>query len=370
QNGKSSSNKNGFHEFPNYLVCNAPVLKANISLENDSAYVECHQITNNCSKSGNSFDTDDYSEVNVSHYHNETGLTLPLEFTQVREINKVYTIVYGVPFIFAAVGNLFVLFSVICQKPVGKTRVSLLLTKLCAADLIFLRAFGLYLSSNVVVCISVDRYYLIVHPLKSWAARVKRVKLSLVGAWIVSTAFATPQLFIYHVARHPEFPEFRQCVTKAFLKEGPNNELIYNVISVSALYIFPLLVVIYAYTRILLKLNRKSKEQRQANRNRDYEVYLDNATTSTLTNIFRSDFNRFVVDYPRKTRVILRCSENQTSSLSRADSSICWIGRELLRWMNGSRKFFFLVVVANSVVNPFIYGTVGRRQRRQDGIFQ
>lgn len=147
---------------------------------------------------------------------------LPADFTEISELNKDCIVVYTVLFFLAAVGNLLVLSCVSRHDRLGKSRTPLLIMHLCMADLIvtfflmpteifwrltiawkggdvlckltqFIRAFGLYLSSNVVICISVDRYFAIVYPLKL-AGAVKRVKWMLVGAWIVSAVFSLPQV--------------------------------------------------------------------------------------------------------------------------------------------------------------------------------
>lgn len=57
----------------------------------------------------------------------------------------------------------------------------------------FCRAFSLYLSSLVLICLTVDRYYAVLHPLKVVNAS-KRVKLLLSIAWISAALLAIPQV--------------------------------------------------------------------------------------------------------------------------------------------------------------------------------
>ncbi|RWS06779.1 G protein-coupled receptor-like protein [Dinothrombium tinctorium] len=57
-----------------------------------------------------------------------------------------------------------------------------------------LRAFGIYLSSIMIVCISVDRYFAIVHPLKYKNLRRKNTKL-LAIAYLVTILISLPQLY-------------------------------------------------------------------------------------------------------------------------------------------------------------------------------
>jgi len=114
--------------------------------------------------------------------------TLPQEFTEISETSKHCVIAYCILFVLASTGNLTVLFSLWRQYSKRKSRITLLIMHLSVADLIvccclmpieifwrltiqwyggnvmckvcqFLRAFGLYLSSTVLICIGFDRYY-------------------------------------------------------------------------------------------------------------------------------------------------------------------------------------------------------------------
>jgi gonadotropin-releasing hormone receptor len=134
---------------------------------------------------------------------------------------RVVIAVYCVLFSVAAIGNLSVFLTLLRARH-RKSRVSLLMTHLAAADLIvtfvmiplevgwrvttqwlagnfacklflFLRAFGLYLSSNILVCISLDRYFAIIYPLKVSDAR-RRGKLMLLFAWFTSFLCSIPQV--------------------------------------------------------------------------------------------------------------------------------------------------------------------------------
>lgn len=62
--------------------------------------------------------------------------------------------------------------------------------------LLFLRAFGPYLSSNVLVCVSLDRYFAVLHPLRVSDAR-RRGKSMLAVAWMASFVYCIPQVSLW-----------------------------------------------------------------------------------------------------------------------------------------------------------------------------
>lgn len=135
--------------------------------------------------------------------------------------NLVSVIAYCCLFVIAAIGNLTV-FITLFRTRRRKSRVNCFIMHLSMADLIvtfimlpletawhitvswyagdfacrllmFCRAFGFYLSSFVLVTISLDRYFSIVHPLSIHDAD-KRGKLLLIFAWLLSTAASIPQV--------------------------------------------------------------------------------------------------------------------------------------------------------------------------------
>lgn len=69
----------------------------------------------------------------------------------------------------------------------------------CKAFL-FLRAFGLYLSSNVLICVSLDRYFAVLHPLRVTDAR-RRGRMMLACAWGFSLVCSFPQVNKFELFR-------------------------------------------------------------------------------------------------------------------------------------------------------------------------
>ncbi|KAI5725329.1 hypothetical protein M8J77_013942 [Diaphorina citri] len=134
----------------------------------------------------------------------------------------VYALVaYASLFLVAGVGNVSILFSLCCARRHRISRVSLMIINLCLADMMvtfvimpveitwritvqwsfgdlwcrlfsFFRAFGLYLSSGVVVCVSLDRYFAIKYPLRAVEGQ-SRSRWMLVIAYAISFICSVPQ---------------------------------------------------------------------------------------------------------------------------------------------------------------------------------
>ncbi|XP_076344753.1 adipokinetic hormone/corazonin-related peptide receptor variant I-like [Tachypleus tridentatus] len=129
-------------------------------------------------------------------------------------------VAYSLLLVVAAMGNVSV-FVTLLRTRQRKSRIKLMILHLAIADLIvtfimipleigwritmkwvagdaackimqFLRAFGPYLSSMVLVCISLDRYFAILHPLKVNDAH-RRSKIMLTFAWLISIMCSIPQ---------------------------------------------------------------------------------------------------------------------------------------------------------------------------------
>ncbi|XP_053679577.1 adipokinetic hormone/corazonin-related peptide receptor variant I-like [Anopheles nili] len=291
-------------------------------------------------------------------------------------------IVYCVLFVIAAGGNLSVVITLFRSRRHRRSRVSLMICHLAVADLmvafimiplevgwritvqwhagnvackvfLFMRAFCLYLSSNVLVCVSLDRCFAVIYPLRVSAAR-KRGKIMLGGAWFIAFVNAMPQSIIFRVQQHPQVPGFTQCVTFGFFAT-PGLETAYNLFCVIAMYFLPLMIISGAYTVILCEISNRSREKETS----------DSNTTGTMR---------------------LRC--NDLTHIERARQRTlrltitivvvfvwCWTPYVVMTlWYMFDRESaskvdvavqdgLFLMAVSNSCMNPLVYGSYAMKCR-------
>ena len=145
---------------------------------------------------------------------------LPRELTFTSD-SLISVIAYSVLFVIATVGNLTV-FVTLFRNRRRRSRVNLFIMHLSIADMIvtfimlpeeiawhitvawiagdaacrffmFFRVFGFYLSSFILITISLDRYFAITHPLSLNDAD-RRGKLMLALAWLFSSMASIPQV--------------------------------------------------------------------------------------------------------------------------------------------------------------------------------
>ncbi|KAK6643574.1 hypothetical protein RUM43_005084 [Polyplax serrata] len=213
-------------------------------------------------------------------------LRLPLEMT-FNEGHVVSIVTYSILMVIAAVGNITVLVILLKRRRSIRSRINTMVMHLAIADLMvtfllmpleigwastvswkagdalcrimaFFRTFGLYLSSFVLICISIDRYYAVLKPL-SLCHFDRRGRLMLAVAWIASTVCSMPQMMIFHVARHPNYTSYEQCV---IFNSFPNEfwELVYKYFGLIMMYLLPLVVILFTYSSILWKIYKKFRE--------------------------------------------------------------------------------------------------------------
>jgi gonadotropin-releasing hormone receptor len=164
--------------------------------------------------------TGDMTTVVMPTINNVSDRTIPREMV-FNDDSLVSVVTYVILFVIAAVGNMTV-FVALYRNRKRRSRVNLFIMHLSVADMIvtfvmmpmeigwhitvswkagdvgcrvfmFFRAFGFYLSSFILIAISLDRYFAIARPLSLNDAG-KRGKLMLLMAWLFSLMASIPQV--------------------------------------------------------------------------------------------------------------------------------------------------------------------------------
>ncbi|XP_013774644.1 gonadotropin-releasing hormone II receptor-like [Limulus polyphemus] len=287
-------------------------------------------------------------------------------------------VAYSLLLVVAAVGNVSV-FVTLLRTRQRKSRIKLMILHLTVADLIvtfimipleigwritmkwvagdaackimqFLRAFGPYLSSMVLVCISLDRYFAILHPLKVNDAQ-RRSKIMLTFAWVISVICSIPQCVLFKVQHHPEFPEYTQCVTFEFLSD-PWQDRTYNIFCILVLYGVPLIIIIYCYSKILWVITRRSRDN-EGDLSQEQQFH-------GRLRLRRSDMTRIERARTRTLRMAITIVSAFFWCWTPYVVMVLWhqIDRESANKVDSKiQSSLFIFAVSNSCVNPLVYGS-------------
>ncbi|XP_076444015.1 adipokinetic hormone/corazonin-related peptide receptor variant I-like [Babylonia areolata] len=300
----------------------------------------------------------------------------------------VSVIAYSCLFLVAACGNLTVFITLFRNRAI-KSRVNLFIMHLSIADLLvtfmmlpleivwhttvawlagdamcrlmmFFRAFGFYLSSCILVAISLDRYFAIMHPLSINDA-TRRGKVMLGVSWAFSVLSSIPQSVIFHVERHPTHRWFRQCVTFNFFP-SPQHELAYNLFNLLALYGLPLLIITASYGLILCQISKKTRQSKNE------MCCLDDGGRPGGCGLRRSamgNIGRARIRTLKMTLVIVGAFILCWTPYF-VMSAWYWFDRESASKIDPKiQRGLFLFAVSNSCINPIVYGTFTIQFKRE-----
>lgn len=290
--------------------------------------------------------------------------------------HRLSIIVYSILMVISTIGNTTVLVLLTKRRLRGPSRIDIMLMHLAIADLLvtlllmpleiawaytvkwnagdfmcrlmsFFRTFGLYLSSFVLVCISIDRYYAVLRPLNLSSSRGK---VMLGFAWAGSIVCSAPQAIIFHLERHPKITWYEQCVTFHFFKDE-FQEMCYQILGMMAMYAFPLVIILFCYTSIYVEIYRKSKRfvkgTDKFRRSNDDVLGRAKRRTLKMTVII---VIVFIVCW---TPYYIMCMW-------------WWLDKEsALKVDQRIQKGLFLFAVTNSCMNPIVYGAFNIRGREQ-----
>ncbi|XP_055599579.1 adipokinetic hormone/corazonin-related peptide receptor variant I-like [Uranotaenia lowii] len=305
-------------------------------------------------------------------YQNDSKSELPMDM-QFNSGHLLQIVVYSVLMVISAIGNITVLTLLIKRRMKSHSRIDMMLMHLAIADLMvtflmmpleiawaytvrwmagdimcrlmaFFRTFGLYLSSFVLVCISVDRYFAVLQPLK---LSKSRGKIMITIAWALSFLCSVPQTIIFHVAHHPDVTWYEQCVTDNII-ENDNYIIVYNIIVMMFMYTFPLLTIICSYGSIYMEIFRHTRRPNSEGFRRSSIDVLGRAKRRTLKMTITIVMVFIVCWTPYYVMSIWYWLDKK--SASSVDQRV--------------QKGLFLFACTNSCMNPIVYGVYNIKIRK------
>ncbi|KAL4641922.1 gonadotropin-releasing hormone II receptor-like [Arapaima gigas] len=151
--------------------------------------------------------------------------------------------------------DLLVTFIVMPLDAVWNITVQWLAGDIACRILMFMKLLAMYSSAFVTVVISLDRQSAILNPLAINKAK-KKNKIMLSVAWAMSVILSVPQMFLFHNVTITVPQNFTQCTTRGSFVEHWQ-ETVYNMFTFVCLFLLPLIIMIFCYTRILVEISRR-----------------------------------------------------------------------------------------------------------------
>ncbi|XP_020367119.1 probable G-protein coupled receptor 25 [Rhincodon typus] len=283
-------------------------------------------------------------------------------------LNIAISILYYLIFIVGSLGNIFVIIVMICKERRRKRLVDTFVINLAFADLIFvftlpfwaasassdhqwnfgsafckissyIVAVNRYSSIFFLTCMSIDRYLAIVklRDFKHIRTQKYAVTISLM-IWVSSLLLAIPSAYF----RKPDQLNVTQCredTDSPFLR-------IFNLTAVSLTFVLPVIIILFCYCSILVKLRHHYGHSTKAIQRRENSLKIVFAIVSAFV-LSWLPFNVF--------KTIALYLQFHNTDLS------CWtvVSRGL--------AIASCIAFINSCVNPIIYAFLDRNFRQRTG---
>ncbi|GAU91723.1 hypothetical protein RvY_03928-2 [Ramazzottius varieornatus] len=320
-------------------------------------------------------------------FPNLNGTILPKELPAEMKFgirNVMVIVTYANLMWISLLGNCIVLWKLYYRK--NRSRVHFMLLHLCIADLLvtviemplqigwkstvewvagdvfcrlfgYLRVIGLYLNAFLLIAISIDRFMSVWDPLSTVTRATYRAKAMVCISWFLSLVCAIPQLNVWSLRSHPEFPWYHQCVTFGAF-ETRAAELAYGWFITILMYGLPLIAIIVCYAGIWFRISYYSKWRGQ-----------QDVTESILRD--PKEAARFIPETVHPSHEILNKAKSRTLKMTALVVTIfvaCWSPYQLIHiWYFVDREsahkvnlvfqeVLFIFGVSSCVVDPYVYG--------------
>ncbi|KAL3998312.1 7 transmembrane receptor (rhodopsin family) protein [Acanthocheilonema viteae] len=214
----------------------------------------------------------------------------------------------------------------------------------------FFDNFGNSLAANMLICISLDRFYSIFSPLYTLNAK-KSVQWMITIAWIVSFLISVPAAAIFRTSFHPCAEWFTQCVSGDFIGAVSHNAVFaYTVANLTQVSLLPLIITVACYSFILYKISSKTEAE-----------ILETQSSSRPTNSSRTRLRSSVETYSRAKSRTLKMTFVVVFAFL-----LCWTPYAVASLVHFTikpspipaiiRKLLYTFAVFNSAISPYLYG--------------
>lgn len=223
---QSYLNNQSNYDSYNYPVINTSTIESNLDLFS-------YQMASDTSHNASMGSISNLTTINVTNVQSDAE-KLDEFMTMLRSQVLIEKIIYSFLFVVGSLGNSFVLYNLF--QPKFKSKMNYLIRHLAVADLMvifltigveliwritikwetgevgckivqFWRIFPLYLTSFMMICISVDRFYAFVFPLTIFKSKERNFYL-IVTSYVVSFIASIPQVRIINSVSSISFTSF------------------------------------------------------------------------------------------------------------------------------------------------------------------
>uniref|UniRef100_A0A1I8EKW8 G_PROTEIN_RECEP_F1_2 domain-containing protein n=1 Tax=Wuchereria bancrofti TaxID=6293 RepID=A0A1I8EKW8_WUCBA len=218
----------------------------------------------------------------------------------------------------------------------------------------FFDNFGNSLAANMLICISLDRFYSIFSPLYTLNAK-KSVQRMIAIAWIVSFLISIPAAALFRTSSHPCAKWFIQCVSGDFVGAVSHDVVFaYTIANLTQVSLLPLIITVICYSFILYKIS--SKNEAKVLRARQV-----NSSKLSFIGISTTKLRSSGETYTRAKSKTLKMTFVVVSAFL-----LCWTPYAVASLVHFTikpspipaiiRKLLYTFAVFNSAISPYLYG--------------
>ncbi|VDO29746.1 unnamed protein product [Brugia timori] len=243
----------------------------------------------------------------------------------------------------------------------------------------FFDNFGNSLAANMLICISLDRFYSIFSPLYTLNAK-KSIQRMIAVAWIISFVISIPAAALFRTSSHPCAKWFIQCVSGDFVGAVSHDVVFaYTIANLTQVSLLPLIITVICYSFILYKISSKSETKVLSTRQVNSTSFSCLVVINLIIFLFSFKFLRkriIELNFIGISTTKLRTSgETYTRAKSKTLKMtfvvvfaflLCWTPYAVASLVHFTikpspipaiiRKLLYTFAVFNSAISPYLYG--------------